>query len=234
MHKVFLLFLLVIVVSACQSSREKRIFITGQVEGASGMVYLQEQKTSELVKIDSLVADASGAFSWDIPSTQESIYSVRISPEEQIVFIAGPDDSILVTGSLLQYPSRFVVSGNVESELLQSFYDYSAGNIREVDSLQALIDMHQGEDDFYELTVRVDSLFNQIWERQRIYEKEFIRLHAGDFSTLLVVNYHFGVRPVLSVKTDMEDYRRVDSGLLATYPENRHTLFFHQWLKEIK
>ena len=92
----------------------------------------------------------------------------------------------------------------------------------------------QGEEGFYELTVMVDSLFNQIWERQRRYQKAFIREHAGDFSTLLVVNYHFGVRPVLSPKTDAEDYMRVDSGLMSNYPGNLHTIFFHKWLREVK
>ncbi len=222
------------IASSCNHHKQDRIYIAGEIEGVSGMIFLQEQKTFELLKIDSMVPDVKGKFFWHPKTDETSIYSVWVTPDDKIVFIAKPGDSILISGTLNQYPSLFQVSGNKESDLINSFYTYSAGNIREVDSLQVLVGMNQGEDDFYELTVKVDSLFNQIWERQRSYEKNFIREHAGNFSTLLIVNYHFGVRPVLSPKADAEDYRRVDSGLMANYPDNRHTLFFHQWLKEVK
>ncbi|MBL7137884.1 MAG: DUF4369 domain-containing protein [Bacteroidales bacterium] len=206
----------------------------GQIEGASGKFFLLEQKTFELQNIDSVKPDGNGTFQCTVAADETSIYALRVAPGDQVVFIASPGDTIRITGSLDCYPSIFQVEGNDESALLQTFYAYTAGHLRKVDSLQLIIDKHQGEPDFFELTVMVDSLFNQIWEAQRQYEKAFIKEHAGAFSTLLVVNYHFGVRPVLSTKTDAADYRRVDSGLMATFPGNRHTLFFHQWLREVK
>ncbi|MBE0647984.1 MAG: DUF4369 domain-containing protein [Bacteroidales bacterium] len=224
----------ILLLSACSHKNENRIIITGQVEGASGIIYLQEQTTFELLKIDSMIADSEGRFSLDVKTDQASIYSVRLTPDDQVVFIAQPGDSVQIEGNLNQFPSQIRASGNSETDLLQDFYDFSTGNLREVDSLQRIIELNQGEENFYELTVYTDSLFNQIWVRQRLYEKEFIRNHAGDFSTLLVVNYHFGVGPVLSPKNDKEDYKRVDSGLMANYPGNRHALFFHQWLKEAR
>lgn len=229
-----LLFSLLLITSSCNRSNEKRIFISGEVEGITGTIYLLEQTTMELQKIDSAIPDEKGLFQWSAASDETSIYSCQLTPDDPVVFIAKPGDSIRIKGDLNQEPSVVRVSGNRESDLLQTFYTFSSRNLREVDSLQMLIDRNQGEPDFYELTVRVDSIFNQIWERQLEYEKKFILEHAGDFSTLLVVNYHFGVRPVLSPKTDAEDYRRVDSGLIANYPGNRHSLFFHQWLKEVK
>jgi len=231
---ISLFIIVLLITSSCSRENLDTFYITGEIEGISGMIYLQEQKTFELLKIDSVVPAENGKFSWEPKTDETSIYAVWITPDDQVVFIAKPGDSIHISGTLSQYPSFFHVSGNEESTLLNSFYAYSSGNIREVDSLQVLVEMSQGEEDFYELTVTVDSLFNQIWERQRRYEKDFIREHSGNFSTLLVVNYHFGVRPVLSPNADAEDYSRVDSGLLANYPDNRHTLFFHQWLKEVK
>ncbi len=225
---------LLFIASGCSPSQENRIIITGQIEGVLGMIYLQEQKTSGLVKIDSAIPDEKGMFHWSVLAGETSIYSLLSEPDERLVFIAKAGDSIRITGNMNQYPSLLQVAGNSESTLIQSFYAYSARNIREVDSLQLIIDIHQGDPGFYELTVMADSLFNQIWERQREYEKNFIREHAGTFSSLLVVNYHFGVRPVLSLKTDAEEYLRVDSGLMAAYPGNRHTLFFHQWIKQVK
>ncbi|NQV03137.1 MAG: DUF4369 domain-containing protein [Bacteroidia bacterium] len=231
---IICLLITLLLFSACQFDDENQFFVIGQIEGAAGKLYLLEQKTFELQRIDSVEPADKGRFQCSVEADETSIYALRVAPGEQVVFIASPGDTIRITGNPDHYPFIFQVAGNVESELLQAFYTYSAGNLRKVDSLQLLIEMNQGESDFYELTVMVDSMFNQIWETQRQYEKAFILEHAGAFSTLLVVNYHFGVRPVLSPGTDAVDYRRVDSGLMVTYPGNRHTLFFHQWLKEIK
>jgi len=231
---ISLVIIVLLIGSGCSPNNDNTVIITGQIEGAPVLIYLLEQTILELQKIDSALPDEKGVFQWSPNVNETGIFSLRVIPGEQVIFIASPGDSILITGNMNQDPPVFQVSGNRESSLLQSFYAYSAGNLREVDSLQRIIELNQGEDDFYELTVRIDSLFNQIWERQRSYEKEYIRENAGDFSTLLVVNYHFGMRPVLSPKTDAGDYRRVDSGLMANYPGNRHTRFFHQWLKEVK
>ncbi|TSA23640.1 MAG: hypothetical protein D4R67_13200 [Bacteroidetes bacterium] len=225
---------LLLLVTACQRQPAHLVVVQGTMEGTAGMLWLLEQKTFELQKIDSVTPDTGGTFRICIPSSGTNIFALRNTAGDQAVFIATAGDSISVSGRLDLFPPEFRVSGNKESELLQTFYDYSYGNLRKVDSLQVLIERNQGEEGFYELTVRVNSLFNQIWEAQRAYEKDFIHDHAGAFATLLVVNYHFGVRPVLSVKTDAADYRRVDSGLMAAYPGNKHTLFFHQWLKEMK
>lgn len=231
---VSLLVMGLLIITSCSSNKENRILIHGRIEGISETLCLLEQKTFDLVKIDSATPDNNGVFILSINATETSIYALRVTPEQQVIFIAGPGDSILITGNLNSYPSLIQISGNEETELLHSFYAYSAENLREVDSIQTIIEKNQGTADFYELTVRADSLFNQIWERQKRYEIEFIREHAGKFSTLLVVNYHFGVKPVLSPKLNQEQYRKVDSGLMARFPGNRHALFFHQWLKEGK
>ncbi|MFH1161287.1 MAG: hypothetical protein V1733_10125, partial [bacterium] len=175
-----------------------------------------------------------GAFTFAFLPAEASIYAIRFLPGQQVVFIAAPGDTIRVSGDLSDFPASFLVEGNIETDLLQSFYSYSESNLRKVDSLQRLIDLNQGSADFYALTVRVDSLLNLIWEAQRQYEKAFLREHAGTLASLLVVNYHFGMKPLLSPEADRSDYRRVDSGLRAAYPNNRHTLLFHRWLQEVR
>lgn len=219
---------------SCSNSHRDRILVQGRIDGVTEIVYLLEQTTSELIKIDSTVPDDHGIFSISTKADETGIYALRITTDHQVVFIAAPGDTLLITGNLNAFPSNIQVSGNEESELLHTFYLYSAKNLREVDSIQRVIERSQGEEDFYELTLKADSSFNQIWERQKRYEIEFINENAGNFAILLVVNYHFGVKPVLSPKEDPESYRRVDSALMAGFPGNRHTFFFHQWLKEVK
>ena len=193
-----------------------------------------EQQPVELIPIDSTIVSAEEGFYFIILPSESGIYSLMFNPEQQVVFIASPGDTITVTGDLDHYPESIEVRGNEEAILLQTFYTYSNKNHRKIDSLQAIVELQQNDPDFYQLTLQLDSAFAEIWDEQRTYEKVFIRDHPGTLATLLVVNYHFGVRSILSPDIDSSDYNRVDSGLMATYPDNKHTQFFHRWLKEVK
>lgn len=221
------------VAESCSHIRTGRIVLLGSTSGNTGPFYLMEQNTFDLMLIDSVTPDADGRFRIDITAEQTSIYALRETNGDQAVFIASPGDTVRISGNQGLSQPALRVSGTWESELLQAFSDFSAGNLRKVDSLQILIDMSQGEDGFYELTVKADSMFIRIWEAQRQYEMNFIKNYPGTFASLLVVNYHFGVKPVLSPDADWYYYHVVDSGLMAAYGENRHTQFFHRWLKEV-
>ena len=73
--------------------------------------------------------------------------------------------------------------------------------------------------------LQFDTLFRQIWEEQRAYEIKFLEEHPGSLTSLIVVNYSFGVRPVLSMDEDLAWYRKVDSSLTARFPGNRHVIY---------
>ena len=225
---------LALTLQSCNDANKKQeIHILGNVQHAD-TVFLLEQQIVELLQIDSTTVTDEEAFYFIIRPNEPGIFALRFNPEQQIVFIASPGDTITITGDLDHFPGSIQVIGNEEAILLQTFYSYSNENHRKIDSLQSIIEERQNDPDFYSLTLHLDSAFTEIWEDQRAYEKAFIRDHSGSLATLLVVNYHFGVRPVLSPDIDFADYILVDSGLIARYPDNKHTQFFHRWLEEIK
>ncbi len=221
-------------VSCTHEGKESKILILGEIKHASGTIFFLEQNTFELQKIDSAHLTNAGTFQFEVVAQEMSIYAILLHSEQQMVFIALPGDTIVITGDLNHFPGSIQINGNEETVLLQSFYAFSNENRRKVDSLQSIVEQHQNDPGFYQLTLHLDSAFTEIWEEQRAYEKTFIRDHPGTLAALLVVNYHFGVRSVLSPDTDFVDYNKVDSGLMATYPDNKHTQFFHRWLEEVK
>jgi len=213
---------------------KQEVHVLGQVPQTDDLVFLFEQRASELEKIDSVNVGSDGTFRFIIHTVEPGIYALRFDPGQQVVFIASPGDTIDIIGDQNNGSGSIQVKGNKESVLLQTFYSYSNKNHRKVDSLQSIVEQHKNDPDFYQLTRQLDSVFTTIWDEQRAYEKDFIKDHPETLAALLVVNYHFGVRPVLSPDTDYSDFRKVDSGLMANYPQNKHTQLFHHWLKEIK
>ena len=223
-----------IFLSCNQTDIKQEIHVLGQVSQTGDMVFLFEQRTSELEKIDSVNVGSDGTFRFIIRPIEPGIYALRFDPGQQVVFIASPGDTIDIIADQNNVTRSIKIEGNEESILLQTFYSYSNKNHRKVDSLQSIVEQHKNDPGFYQLTSQLDSIFATIWEEQRAYEKTFIRDYPGTLAALLVVNYHFGVRPVLSPDTDYSDFKKVDSGLMANYPQNKHTQLFHHWLKEIK
>ncbi|NQV02541.1 MAG: DUF4369 domain-containing protein [Bacteroidia bacterium] len=233
-HSFTIVIVAMMVFLSCNSStKRKEIHVLGKVQQAE-TVLLLEQQTVELLPVDSARVKDEEAFYFILHSHETGIYALRFNPGKQVVFIASPGDTITITGELDHFPGSIQVMGNEESILLQTFYSYSNENHRKIDALQSIVEQHQNDPDFYQLTLHLDSAFTEIWEEQRTYEKAFIRDHPGTLTALMVVNYHFGVRPVLSPDIDLADYILVDSGLIATYPDNKHTQFFHRWLEEVK
>ena len=101
------------------------------------------------------------------------------------------------------------------------------------DSLTDLLHKHQYDDDYYQLTLAFDDIFGKIWEDQKTYERNFIDQHPGSLATLLVLNYAFGPRPVLSEEDDWAYYKKVDSTLMKKFPTNKHVLYHHKRIVKV-
>jgi hypothetical protein len=101
-----------------------------------------------------------------------------------------------------------------------------------VDSLDMLLAERQDSSDYYNLTQKLDTSFREIWENQRALETTFINNHSGSLASLVVLNYAFGMSPVLNMDEDFRYYQALDSTLSISFPGNKHVLFHHQRVME--
>jgi hypothetical protein len=69
-----------------------------------------------------------------------------------------------------------------------------------------------------------DSLFFRISGDQKKLEKDFIDRNPQSLASLIVLNYSFGQKPVLTMEEDLSYYRKL-TGLYRIYPKNKHVLF---------
>jgi hypothetical protein len=144
------------------------------------------------------------------------------------VLMLNPGDKIDLSGSARDFPDNVVVKGPKEAMLLNDFFRHTRANERQVDSLEMLLAERQDSSDYYQLTQKLDTPFRQIWDRQRSYEMTFIDNNSGSLASLVVLNYAFGMSPVLSPEEDFAWYRKLDSALFVKFPENKHVKFHHQ------
>ena len=195
---------------------------------------LLEQDPFSVIRRDSASVSEGEPVTFRLKIDEPGIFALQVGVRQNIVCIIQPGENIHVEADIHNFPGSIRVEGSPETQWLQNFYAYSEKNKKRVDSLQTIMEESQFDPDFFATTLRLDSLFSTIWENQRAYEKKVIHEKPASLASLLILHYNFGAKVVLSVHDDSTEYLLVDRALKARYPNNKHTLFFQQWLQEVK
>jgi hypothetical protein len=226
---------LMLMLYSCGSERQGTALITGRIDGGAGMMLkLEELDPMGSVPLDSVVAGSDGSFRFAINPKEAGFYILRTADNRMTVLTARPGDTLNVTGNAVDFPMSVTVTGSEDARLLGEFYAFSYRQKARSDSLQALLEAHRGDSLFTSMTLKADTVFRQIWDEQRAFGIAFLEQHPASFAGLIVVNYSFGVRPVLSMEEDLGWYQKVDSSLTAKYPGNPHVEFNSRRIEEFR
>jgi hypothetical protein len=226
--------LIPVFLSGCHRSEQPTTVVLTLYNTQPHEVILLEQDPYLVNRVDSMMVEPGIPVEFHLNIRETGIYAIRVGSAEKIVFIANPGDKLGISADMTNFEQSIEVTGSTQTKRLQDFYRYAAHNKAKVDSLQKIVEESQYDPDFFHITLQLDSCFNRIWEDQRAYEIGFINQNPGSLASLLVLHYHFGVKPVLSAVEDSSIYKMVDSALMQSMPENKHTLFFHQLNKEVR
>ena len=235
MHKFLRWFLLFLALSACQPRKNSETTITGKLtEGSEAQLTLLEMDTQEMKPTDSAILDSTGRFIFRPSLKEAGFWLLKDRTGKVLVMVVHPGDQIEISGSLTEFPDHLRLKGSTDATNLHDFYIETRKEERMVDSLEIELSDHQDDDDYYKVTQRIDTLFNRIWERQRNREIDYINRYPGSLSSLVVINYAFGMSPVISPDEDPAYFLKLDSLLNQSYPENKHVKYHHQRTLGIK
>lgn len=227
------LFFFVILLSACNQVKPDSALITGQIRNAVGsVIILQELGTKEIHNLDSAKIDAGGRFTFRLSPLETGFYMLRAPSGKVLVMMIGQGDTIQLGGDFTEFPDELVFRANKQASLLHDFFIFTRINEKAVDSLEMLLLEMQDSSSYYKLTQSTDTAFQKIWYRQKAYEESFINQNPGSLASLIVLNYSFGMSPVLSPDEDFGYYLKLDSGLARTNPGNKHVIYHHQRVSE--
>jgi hypothetical protein len=232
----FLFIVLFILVSCSNNEKKESSFtINGQIKYTSGMkIVLQELDLQDIKTLDSATIDPQGIFSFTYNPSDQGFYLLKLQDGRFITLLLNKGERVTITGDLKTFPRSYNITGSRGSELLKEFYEYTARNKAIGDSLMDVLHTHQYSSDYYKITISFDTLFQDIWHGQKTFEKNFIDKNRKSLSSLLVLNYAFGPRPVLSVDEDFSYYLKVDSSLMKLFPLNKHVIYHHKRIAEFQ
>lgn len=227
-NKIFFLFFSLVLFSCADSAKKEGIVINGQFQNASGTKLLfQELDVNSIHDMDSITLDEKGLFRFSYKPSDAGFYVLKSSTGEYILLLLERNEEVNVFADLKKKPFDYKVNGSPGSILLKEFYDHTLINLLKADSLRSVLMANRESPSFYQLSLSFDSLFQELVDDQKIIGKIFIRQNLNSMASLIVLNYKFGMMPVLKAEEDFPVFLKLDSALSIRYPANKHVVFHH-------
>ena len=232
-NRIIILLLSLIIFSCAENAKKGDIIVDGKFQNASGIkVMFGEVDVDSIHDLDSMTLNENGLFRFKFNPSETGFYIVKTSSGEYILLLLEKDEEVNVFADLKKRPFNYQVDGSPGSILLKAFYDHTLVNLTKADSLRSVLMENRDSPSFYQLSLSFDSLFQKLIDNQKIIEKTFIEQHPNSLASLIVLNYKFGMTPVLNAEEDFPVFLKLDSTLSISYPANKHVAFHHQRVVE--
>jgi hypothetical protein len=232
-EKIIILLLSFVIFSCSESTKKNGVVVSGKIQNASGQkLIFRELDLDSFHNLDSMKLDDIGFFRFIFNPTEEGFYILKFEKDEYILLLLEKGEEVHVEADLQKQPFSYTVTGSPGSAILREFYIQTIQNLLKADSLRNVLLQQRESPDFYQLSLSFDTLFIKIIENQKQIQKNFIKQNPGSLASLMVLNYKFGVVPVVNMKDDFPVYQNLDSMLSKKYPLNKHVVFHHQRVVE--
>ena len=221
-------FFLVFIILGLSCKREQKtdtFTIQGQFSNSTReKVVLCEMDVKEVIPLDSSNIGNDGKISFSYKLDQPGFYFLTFPGGRRIILLMKRGENLLLKGNLKEPISDFTISGSEGSELLKGFFNSTLKNNIRIDSVKRALRSKEGSEDFLRFSITADSLFFRISGDQKKLEKDFIDRNPQSLASLIVLNYSFGPKPVLTMEDDLSYYQKL-TALFRIYPKNKHVLF---------
>lgn len=221
-------FFLVLIFFGCSTGRPPKpgtFTIHGQFSNSKGeKIVLCELDVKQVVPLDSAALSNDGKVMFEHAIDQPGFYLLIFPDGTRMTLVVRKGEDVLIRGDLKEAAETFSAEGSEGTEMLVSFFRKTLQNKVRIDSIKNILRNSEGSDDFLKVSMMADSLFSCIASDQKKIGKDFIDNHRNSLASLIVLNYAFGPRPVLTMEDDLPYYLKL-TGLWRLYPQNKHLLF---------
>lgn len=149
--------------TACNQNSNQLAHISGQIEGgAQQTIYIEQLKFTEAILLDSMLMDDQGSFSFNIPFSEEGLYSLRINDEQPVMFILD-GDQITFKGQTKQL-QNIEIQGSKGSNILKEYTELSnqfMNKMHELSQKEEDLILSQGTQEDYELIEKEKIALNE-------------------------------------------------------------------------
>lgn len=219
----------------CNSLSENKVSVNGTFHKLpETWLYIYQLLPSGKPLIDSVRTDAKGRFSVSFPVKTAGYYSIMKNTENEITLVVSPGEKITVSDNGNSLRNSYTIEGSKDSRLYAEYNNFTNSNLNKVDSLSRIFAESQVKPDFITIKKHLDSSYLEIFNDQKEKVVSFVKNHLNSLASLLVISNNFGPNPLLSEQSHPELFLKLDSALIAAYPENSMVNTFHLRMLDLK
>lgn len=216
------------VVASCMPKSEvdksPKFDIEGEFSGMAGdTAYLKLVKESGYEFIDSARVDSAGRFRLEGNISAPDFYILHFASDNsrQITLIPDTSQHVSIKGRAADFPDSYEVTGSPESENVCLLMHQMRDTRAVCDSLGKVFRANINAPNLAGIKLRLDSVYNVVYKKQRIFSECFIRDHFDGLSQIVCLSQYIAPKmPVFDPQKDFEYYNGVAERLATRYPDN--------------
>ena len=235
MKNLWLTAVVLLIVQACGSNTNE-FTIDGNLSNAGGeKIYLVELTTDGTNKIDSASVGDDGQFSFTGYTNVARFFLVQTTPRNSVTLVVEPGDEIELSGNIDNLGKEYQVEGSEGSREIMKLRQRLEKTIASLDSLGRIYQDNKDSEDMQDLRGRLNEASRKIVDQQKNYTKAFIDRNISSLSSLMALYQQIGPRTyVLNPREDFKYFEKVDSALMAKYPNSEPVKSLHGQVQEIR
>jgi len=235
MKNLWLTAVVLLIVQAC-GSNSNEFTIDGNLSNTEEeKVYLLELTTEGTNKVDSVNVGKDGQFSFNGYTTVAKFFLVQTDPQNSVTLVVEPGDEVDLSGDINDLANNYQVKGSEGSREIMKLRNRLEKTIGRLDSLGRIYQENKDSEDMEALRGRLNKASREIIEKQKNYTKDFIDRNIHSLSSLMALYQQIGPRNfVLNPQEDFRYFEKVDSALMANYPNSEPVKSLHSQVEQIR
>ncbi len=124
MKKIFFIVFSILFMFSCEKENSNTMFVKGNIKGLKkGTLYLQKQIDSLVVSVDSINVNGTDEFLLTDKVESPEMYYLWLGKTDKKIPFFGEKDTISIISSLERFGFRNKISGSVNQDLLDKYYE---------------------------------------------------------------------------------------------------------------
>ncbi|HKJ79245.1 MAG TPA: TlpA disulfide reductase family protein, partial [Prolixibacteraceae bacterium] len=161
---------------------------------------------------------------------------VKLSDNRFITLLVDSVEQIMINADKANFAREYRVEGSLGSILVKELNDKLASTRKQLDSLQSLNNLYQGNPEYDQMRETWKEQYQKIIDEQEKFSTNFVMNNPFSMASILALYQKFDNQRY--VVNDLQTMRVAASALNSIYPESEHVKALYQntvqWLKEEK
>lgn len=232
MNKIFGIIILAIFIFACGEDngfKEGNISVQIKIDSAANKKVVLERipRAPKRIQLDTLELNENGEGSFSTQISNLGLYSVYVIGEEgEIKFIGQPGDVVQLNANAKAMYASAKIGGTAENNRFDSLLTFIKATKYHTDSLYKVFKKAEAKQMHYALKDEFEILYKKAKIKEENFAKNYINKNPNQFSNLIAIES-------LNPKRDRDYFLKVDSSLMADFPNNEDVISFHNIIEQI-